>query len=533
MAENKIDLTIDFDTSGAIKDVKTFGNAASSSIDKINEKVKTFGTSIGKVSKAKISIDTSAASSALGSLTSAVKTFGAAAAAYFSIRAVKGFFDEMIEQSNGTADGLNNLSGAMARSGEYSEKAMQNMKEYANALTQVSVVDDDVIYAQLALARNFTTSNEQAQKLVKAATDLSAATGISLDSAVQQLSKTLGGFGGELGEKIPQLRSLSKEALQSGAAIDLVAKKFGGAAANELQTFSGAIAQAKNFIGNFMGALGDAITQSPVVAQLILEIGNAFNIFGSNVNDSNQSLMNFVNRGIVSIISGMRDLLPTLSTLNYWLKAILQVMNHLYRSALLIVDGFKILGNAFTWLVGTTDGKKKSLENINEAFEEMIKNSDSLADGWDKLGKTSFDDIDTSAFDEALKRIQEAANKKPPTIKPKFSDADKIEPIEVDAKLKPELKDEVQKPTKYAEFTDIVSGLDFWGLLQTEFENFIKSFSNLWDKHISSRILIIGRAAGLVLIKRPILFPSKSASRGDIPRNGIGSASAQGLRTSY
>jgi hypothetical protein len=196
--------------------------------------------------------------------------------------ALVGVFEDGIEAAQRQQDAINKLNTALALAGDFSDDASQSLQEYASALQEASVVGDEVILEQLALAKSFGVSNEQAKELVSAALNLSQATGISLDGAVKNLGKTLGGLTGELGESVPALRGLSKEALQSGAAIELISQRFGGAAEAATRTFSGAITQASNTFGDLTEVLGGFITSSPAVIAAV----NAFNGIFKNLQTS-------------------------------------------------------------------------------------------------------------------------------------------------------------------------------------------------------------------------------------------------------
>ena len=148
-------------------------------------------------------------------------------------------------------DAVNRLNGALRASGDFSTDASTELQNYASELQKVSTIGDEVALGQLALAKGFGASNEQAKQIVSAAADLSVALGIDLQAATRNVSKTLGGYAGELGEVIPELKNLTQEQLQAGAAIDLIAGKFQGLAQNETKSFSGAIAQAGNNFGDF------------------------------------------------------------------------------------------------------------------------------------------------------------------------------------------------------------------------------------------------------------------------------------------
>ena len=104
-------------------------------------------------------------------------------------RAAKQLFDVFVTQGIQAAqvqeDAINQLNTALALAGDFSIEASQDLQAYASQLQSMTVIGDEAILKQLSLAKAFGASNEQSKKLVEAAIDLSAATGISLDSAVK------------------------------------------------------------------------------------------------------------------------------------------------------------------------------------------------------------------------------------------------------------------------------------------------------------------------------------------------------------
>ena len=98
-----------------------------------------------------------------------------------------------------------------------------------------------------------------------AAIDLAAATGTDVESAVRLLGGTFDGTVGKLANYGAEFRNLTKEQLEAGAAIDIVSKKFGGAASKDLDTFSGRLGQLSNSFGDFLKEIGKTVTESPAV----------------------------------------------------------------------------------------------------------------------------------------------------------------------------------------------------------------------------------------------------------------------------
>lgn len=206
-------------------------------------------------------------------LAKAATVAGAAMVAGLAYGLKKGI-DAAIVQENA----VNKLNQALASAGSYSLEASKSMQALASQIQRTTTTGDEAALNYIALARNFARSNEEAKKLTLAALDLSAATGISTESAIKNLGKSLGGLSGELGESIAGIRTLTAEQLKAGAAIDLVAKRFAGAAAAETNTFSGAIKQAKNAFGDMLEEIGNLVIKSPSVVAAIKFIKEQFQI---------------------------------------------------------------------------------------------------------------------------------------------------------------------------------------------------------------------------------------------------------------
>lgn len=201
-----------------------------------------------------------------------------------------------IEAAQEQENAVNRLAGALRSAGDFSREALSDFESFAAELQEVSKIGDEVTLSQLALAKGFGASNEQAKQIVAAAADLSVALGIDLESATRNVSKTLGGYAGELGEVIPELKNFTQEQLQSGAAIDIIAGKFQGLAQNELQTFSGALTQTQNSFGDLLEQIGSLITQNPLFIRVLNSLNRGFQQLGNFIAE-------FVNNGGIGRIN--------------------------------------------------------------------------------------------------------------------------------------------------------------------------------------------------------------------------------------
>lgn len=166
--------------------------------------------------------------------------------------AVRSFLTAFAEQEQAAQ----NLANAMRLTGTFTQRAFDDFQEFATGLQKVTTTGDEATLQFLALAQSMGLTREQSKALVVASVDLAAATGKSVDAAFAQLLKTIGGFAGELGEIIPELKTLTAEQLKTGRAIDLVGQKFAGFARAQVKTTAGAIKQTSDAFGDLREEFG-------------------------------------------------------------------------------------------------------------------------------------------------------------------------------------------------------------------------------------------------------------------------------------
>jgi hypothetical protein len=254
-----------------------------------------------------------------GKMDVAVGSFAGTLAANLAGKALgavtKGFqvlfnqFSQGVQLAQVQEDAINKLNAQLALTGDYSRETSQDLQAFASELQSVTKFGDEAILGQISFAQAMGASVEQSKAIVAVAADMSEALGMDLNSATRNVSKTLGGFGGELSEIIPELKDLSKEQLQAGAAIDLLGAKFRGQALAATQTFSGAVAQTSNIVGDTQETLSAFITQNPAVIAAIKAVGESFiSLNGSlteNKNAINAFVTDFIQGGLIQGFEGI------------------------------------------------------------------------------------------------------------------------------------------------------------------------------------------------------------------------------------
>jgi len=259
----KISVDLEIDERGFVKN-----------FDKIKGKVKQPARRAGEQAGEQFNKGFRSKASDLGNSLGALKSsfFGATAA----IAAVAFTTSRAVQAAIRQEDAVNRLNTALKVNGNFSREASRSLQEFASEIQRTTRFGDEAVLEQLRLAQAFGANVDQSQAAVKAATDLATAFGIDLTSATRNVAKTLGGYAGELGEVIPELKDLSQEQLKAGAGIDLIAKKFSGFAENDAKNFSGALDQASNSFGDLLEGFGRLITEAPASSSLISDITQAF-----------------------------------------------------------------------------------------------------------------------------------------------------------------------------------------------------------------------------------------------------------------
>lgn len=141
------------------------------------------------------------------------------------------------------------------------QKTSRQLQNFAKDVSDKlrGAVSVDELNAEIAKL-SFDKTGEQIEKIIPAATDLSAALGISLSEAVTQLNNTFAGTTGTLGKMFPEIKNLSKESLAAGGAIDIIAEKTKGMGEVMAQSGTGSVLAYKNAVDNMKETIGRATT---------------------------------------------------------------------------------------------------------------------------------------------------------------------------------------------------------------------------------------------------------------------------------
>ena len=162
------------------------------------------------------------------------------------------------------------------------DENVYNLRNFASELQSVSEIGDEVslkVMSQLAATGR---TEEEIIQIMSAAADMAAVTGEDIASAATKLNATLQGNAGQLGRQITEINNLTKEELQNGKAIEIVAKQYKGAA----QATADINVQLSNSWGDFKENIGRGwsnVTQP--VKQFFLDVLNKINEAKAKTNE--------------------------------------------------------------------------------------------------------------------------------------------------------------------------------------------------------------------------------------------------------
>lgn len=316
-----------------------------------------------------------------------LKTVAAAAVGIFAGQQILKGINATIAAASRQQDAVNQLNTALKLSGEFTEEASQELQNFASALQATSTVGDEAVLESLALAKAFGATNEQARLVTEAAIELSAATGKSLEESTRQVSKTLGGFAGELGEVNPAIKALTAEQLRAGEAARILISQYGGSAQAQLQTFSGAQKALNNAYGDTLEAIGNIVVENKALVGA-LNIGQqAFQEITRFITANNGEFEQLVTKlaevsqqAIPALVTGFKSAVsivsaligPTLSVVN----AITLVTQKTTDALLVLVIG---LENRFLTVFSTIAGGAQRLGKVfGVSFGGLDSTVDSL-----------------------------------------------------------------------------------------------------------------------------------------------------------
>lgn len=222
--------------------IKADAKDANSAIDKVSSKLNELKKRLGKNKSANLVTSFLGIVKAFGLVTSAIKNAGAA---------IKELHETALVQIKAEKQ----LETAAKNNPYLNAQSVSQLKNFASELQNIGTIGDEQLLPLMAQLAAAGRTQAEIQEIMSAALDVSASGAMSMESAVKNLNKTFSGLSGELGESVPQIKSLTKEQLKNGEAVKVIAKQYKGMA-EETAKSTGSGIQLSNAVGDLKEQLG-------------------------------------------------------------------------------------------------------------------------------------------------------------------------------------------------------------------------------------------------------------------------------------
>jgi hypothetical protein len=149
------------------------------------------------------------------------------------------------------------LANAAKNNPYLSPRNVTQLKAFANEMQRTTGIDSVQIMQTETRLASLGRNQQQMQKIIKTASDMAAAGVMDFDSAVFELNNSYNGLIRTSGRLYPELKKLSKEAFASGEAIDIIAGKVAGSAAEAMRTGAGSVTAYNNALSSLKKFVGE------------------------------------------------------------------------------------------------------------------------------------------------------------------------------------------------------------------------------------------------------------------------------------
>ena len=387
MADGEVKINTKLDTSGldkGLKDMKNKLDGAGKTLDAGAKKGKGFADNLKGISS--------------GAVASAGAVAGVAVAVKKTVDALNDC--EKAYQVQRKAEIA--LQTAAKNNPYLNDESVYNLRNFASELQSMSNIGDEQSLQVMAQLAAMGRTEEQIQAIMKAAADMSAVTGNSLQNIAVQLNKTYSGLAGELGEANSAIRGLSKDELEAGKAIDIIAQQYNGQAA----AMADNTVQLANAWGDFKENIGRGWNKvTKPVKQFFLDVLNDINEATAKTNAIKDAERK--DKAGTSTAADKKVLLEgAQQQLDSTKKAIDETMEILNSEELLAEK----IREARGYLTKAT--YQKSLTELQKRYEEQTKTVQQLTEEYNNLSEAEKKAADAAAAQASADERKAAAQKR-------------------------------------------------------------------------------------------------------------------------
>lgn len=325
-----------------------------------------------------------------------------------AIDGIIGSLSESIDAAAASEVAINNLNAALGRAGNNTQQARDDLAAYAAELQRTTTFEDDAAFGALALLQSLTKLQTEGLKSgVSAASDLATVLGIDLDSAVRLVAKGAEGNVEAFKRYGIEVKKGANDAETFSNLLEQLNRQFGGAAAAQLSTYTGATKALGNNIGDLQESVGGLITNNTTLIGLINVLsgevaGASVEVAGlqDSTNAITKSFFNF-GTALAETILQIGELIT--AALEPLAESAVFVGGKILSWILLpiekVIDGVIALGSIVPGLSESFKGLENPIAGLSESLSE-------LADG----AINSIGELDGNIFGSLSESVREFGN---------------------------------------------------------------------------------------------------------------------------
>lgn len=308
------------------------------------------------------------------------------------------FNKKAIEAAIEQEDAINRLNLALGRSGQFTQAFSQEMSTLASSIQAATGFADDAILSGAALLQTMSKLDKTNLKdATQAAVDLAAAYKIDVESAFTIVGRAVDGHVTQLNKMGIEVRRSSNDAEMFSNAMKAIQGAVGGAAAKDINTFSGSIKLMRASFGDFLEEVGNITIKSPALIGVIKGLGKVFENLagviakGSMAKSFNDFVLMIVRFG--SDVIGPYMIRP--------LQRVLEVGDFVFKSLKVLVNSATVAFASFGTLVAGILNKlgivsDETDKTLQRAYQTSIESQRQFV----AEAKSSFADIGTGTWGE-------------------------------------------------------------------------------------------------------------------------------------
>jgi len=350
------------------------------------------------------------------SLNPLVLGLAAVAGAALALNKAFNLMSDSIKEAAESEVNISRLNTALAATGQYTFEASNGLQDYATELQNTTTFSDDaVLSTQSLLIQIGRLGADQVPRATEATANLASALRIDLESAARLVGKAAEGNVSAFQRYGVEIRKGTTDSETFANTLKALEQRFGGAAAAELNTYSGSLKQLGNLYGNLQEEIGNIVVKSPTAIAIIKvisqELVNAANAVKNFV--GGRDLIDGMVKGFVQVGGAITSfvILP--------LERLSNVGNVLFDIYAVgtqgIVTGWANVGFAITKVLNLTgvvsDAALESARTFTESSKSLlIEYQGDLVKSVESLAETPLTDALQNKLIDLQDKINEAKN---------------------------------------------------------------------------------------------------------------------------